>query len=422
MAKKKSVNKAGKSKKEGKEPRKPWDWLDKRGIRAVEATSELPVMYIALGSEPKTEHPFNLYHDIMSTPKALRDTLKSIPDQVSKVVDEIIARKLTRVVGVGMGTSEFVAIGGAAALGNYADFDGDAADSGEFLASQRNWNLPKTCFVIFSGSGRTVDSNRAAQKARDGGAHIVAVTSVPFSPLTKISDDVIVCKGGFDTGGSDTFHYTTRLAAGVLLALELGERTHPKRCDYKSLRKQLYGIPDWWDDHIEEIDGRCRSIARYHKNTRSALCVGGGANLATAEEFALKFDEMCHIPGKAMCPNRHIHGVLGLTDERIATFIIAPPGPSYPWLRQVAQATIGLKTPSIGIVTENDDDIAKMMDYTVRLPDVDETIFSVAAAIPAQLIPYYCAVELGGINPDCQRSNIPKHARVWMELFPPGTH
>jgi len=150
--------------------------------------------------------------------------------------------------------------------------------------------------------------------------------------------------------------------------------------------------------------------------------VGGGPNLATAEEAALKFDEMAHIPAKAMCPDRHIHGAIGLTDERIVTLLIAPHGLSYPWLRQVAQATVGLKTPSIGFVTEDDDDIARMMDYVVRLPPVDETIFTIPAAFPAQLLPYYCAVEQGNINPDCQRSNIPRYARVWMQLFPPGTH
>lgn len=409
-------------KQEGMEPRKAWDWLDERGERAIEGTGEKPVMYIALGSEPKTAHPFNLYHDILNIPRALRDTLASIPPQVAAVADEIQRRGVTRVVGTGLGTSQFVAIGAAAAFWKFTTWEADSVDSAEFLVSQRNWDLSRTAFLIYSGSGRTVDSNRAAQWAAERGAYTVAVTSVPYSPLTRITDAAIVCQGGFDTGGSDTFHYATRLAAAILLALELGERTSPGRHDYAALRAQLYRIPDWLEAHVEELDGRCRSIARQFKHARSVLTVGGGPNLATAEEAALKFDEMAHIPAKAMCPGRHIHGALGLTDERIVTLVIAPPGPSYPWLRQVAQATVGLKTPSIGFVTEDDEDIARMMDYVVRLPSVEETIFTVPATFPAQLLPYYCAVEQGDINPDCQRSNIPKYARVWMQLFPPGTH
>jgi len=380
------------------------------------------VMYIALGSEPKTSHPFNLYRDIMSIPQALRDTFNTIPETVAAIADQIVQRGLKRIIGVGLGTSQFVAIGAVAALGNFAGWDADQADAGEFLISQRHWDLSHSAFLVFSGSGRTVDSNRAAEKARAGGAYTVAIVSVPHAPLTRITDAAIVCQGGFDTGGSDTFHYATRLAAAILLAIELGERADPKRHDFAALRQQLYSIPDWLEAHIEELDGRCRSIARQYKYARSILTVGGGPNLATAEEAALKFDEMAHIPAKAMCPDRHIHGAIGLTDERIVTLLIAPHGRSYPWLRQVAQATVGLKTPSIGFVTEDDDDIARMMDYVVRLPAVDETIFTIPAAFPAQLLPYYCAVEQGNINPDCQRSNIPRYARVWMQLFPPGTH
>ncbi|HOX27951.1 MAG TPA: SIS domain-containing protein [bacterium] len=420
MAKKKPA--AKKAKAEGVEPRKPWDWLGEGGELALEATGEHPVMYIALGSEPKTEHPFNLHRDIMSIPRALRDTLGNIPGQVARAADRIVKKKITRIIGTGLGTSQFVAMGAAAAFGDFADLDGDQVDSGEFITSRRNWNLPKSAFIVFSGSGRTIDANRAALKAKEGGAYVLAVTSVPHSPLTKISDDVIVCEGGFDTGGSDTFHYATRLAAGMLLAIELGERRTPKRKNFKLLRKQLNGIPGWLDENSAMLDARCRTIAKRYKNARGFITVGGGPNVATAEEFALKFDEMAHIPAKAMCPDRHIHGALGLTDERIVTAVIAAPGPSYPWLRQIAQATVGLKTPSLGIVSEKDTDIARMMDYVIRMPAVDEHIFTVPATFAVQLFPYYCAVELGDINPDCQRSNIPKHARVWMELFPRGSH
>jgi hypothetical protein len=48
-------------------------------------------------------------------------------------------------------------------------------------------------------------------------------------------------------------------------------------------------------------------------------------------------------------------------------------------------------------------------------------IFPVLAVLPGQLIPYWSGVGLG-LNPDTQRSNVPKHARAWNMLFPPGTH
>ena len=76
---------------------------------------------------------------------------------------------------------------------------------------------------------------------------------------------------------------------------------------------------------------------------------------------------------------------------------------------------------AVAIVSESDEKIADIVDYVVRIPVEDETIFAVLAVLPGQLLPYWCGVGLG-LNPDTQRSNVPKHARVWNMLFPPGTH
>jgi len=80
-----------------------------------------------------------------------------------------------------------------------------------------------------------------------------------------------------------------------------------------------------------------------------------------------------------------------------------------------------LKSPSVAIVSDSDSEISGLVDYVVRLPETDATSFAVLAALPAQLVPYYSGVELG-FNPDTQRSNVPKHARVWNMFFPAGTH
>jgi len=88
----------------------------------------------------------------------------------------------------------------------------------------------------------------------------------------------------------------------------------------------------------------------------------------------------------------------------------------------IARATQMLKAPSIAIVSESDSQVSKLVDDVIRLPAEDEILFALLAILPGQLLPYWSAVELGDINPDCQRSNVAKYARVWHMLFPPGTH
>ena len=188
------------------------------------------------------------------------------------------------------------------------------------------------------------------------------------------------------------------------------------------MRRELFELPDRFAAMFDAVDARCRTLARRHKGRRAVLVVGSGGNLGTAEEIALKYDEMCHIPTKAMCPGRHIHGAIGLTDEQILTILIAPPGPAYPQMTDIARATQMLKSPSIAAVSESDSEVSRLVDDVVRLPTDDEVLFALLAILPGQLLPYWTAVEMGDVNPDCQRSNVAKYARVWHMLFPPGTH
>jgi len=169
------------------------------------------------------------------------------------------------------------------------------------------------------------------------------------------------------------------------------------------------------------VDARCRSIAKAFHAVRSIIVVGAGVNFGTAEEIALKFEEMAHIPCSAMDPGRHIHGALGLTREDILTIIVAPPGVAYEDLHDISRVTQMLKSPAVAIVSAQDREIADLADYVIRIPVEDEAIFAVLAVLPGQLIPYWSGVLLG-LNPDTQRSNVPKHAKVWNMLFPPGTH
>jgi glucosamine--fructose-6-phosphate aminotransferase (isomerizing) len=156
---------------------------------------------------------------------------------------------------------------------------------------------------------------------------------------------------------------------------------------------------------------------------RSVFVVGSGPNEALAEEIALKYDEMSHIPSKGMSPGRHLHGALGTTTHDILTSVISPlEDPNYASLRDVAQVTMMLKTPSIGIVSSADEKVAEQVDDVVRLPETDPVLFSLLAILPGQLLAYFAGVAQGDVNPDCQRANVARHAKVWHWLFPAGSH
>lgn len=391
--------------------------------RHIEGTGEYPIMYRALGTEPRTEHPFNLYGDIQSQAKALRDTFALNQDVVPAIARRLVERGFTGMAGHGLGTSQFVAQTAAAAFWTWARWDARDLDSLEYVNFGHPIDFTRTTFFAYSGSGSTVDSNRAAAKAKEHGAYQVAFTSIAGSPITQKCDETIVCAGGFDTGGSDTFHYTTRLSASIWLALEIGALTQPDAYGWNDLRQRLFVTADKMEAMFDWVSERARVLSARYKNARAILVVGSGANEGSAEEYALKYDEMSHIPTKAMCPGRHIHGALGLTQPDILTLVIAPlEDPSYKELRDIAQVTYMLKSPSIAIISEEDELVAEQVDDVFRLPETDPILFSILAILPGQLLPYWGAVAQGNINPDTQRANIARHAKVWNWLFPKDTH
>jgi glucosamine--fructose-6-phosphate aminotransferase (isomerizing) len=386
----------------------------------IEATGEEPIMYKALGTPPRTEHPFNLYGDIKSQPDALRETFEH-RDEMDAIARELAVREFAGIIGLGSGTSQFVAQVANAAFARFAGIPGWDYDSQAFLRYPPPFDYSRMLAIPYSGSGSTVDTVAAARECRSRGAYTLAFTSVEGSPVVQASDARILTAGGFDTGGSDTFHYTTRIASAIYVALELGRLRRPGAHDFEALKAQLLDTPRLMAGMFDAVDARCRTIADQYLGVRSIIVVGAGANYGTAEEIALKFDEMAHIPTKAMNPGRHIHGALGLTEESILTVLVAPPGTAYKDVLDIARVTQLLKSPAIAIVSESDTEVADIVDYVVRVPVEDEVVFSVLAVLPGQLLPYWCGVGLG-LNPDTQRSNVPKHARVWNMLFPPGTH
>ena len=402
--------------------RKKFDFVEDKPVERIESTTEDPVMYHALGSTPRNEHPFNVYTDIKSEPTAIKKTLEIIVDSVEKVAEEFIKRGIKHIVGIGLGTSQFIPIAAGPAFWEWAQTTSEDRDSVELLTVDKPYDYKSTALFAYSGSGSTFDTIAATKKMNEKGAYCVAFTSVAGSPVTNECHDTIVCAGGMDTGGSDTFHYATRLAASLLFALVLGEKKGISGVEYQNLKKKLYEIPDLIAERWDNLDARCRSIAKSYAHVRSIIIVGAGPNFGTAEEMELKFEEMAHIPAKSMVPTRHLHGALGLTDEKILTILLYPKNKSEVWFEQIAEFTMLIKSPTIGILPDNEVKIAKMMDYVFRTPIENEHLFALYTVPIIQLFPYYCAVEQGNINPDCQRSNIPKYARAWAMILKPGGH
>ena len=133
----------------------------------IEATTEYPVMYHALGTEPRTEHPFNVYHDIRSEPIAVKRTLEVVGDSVESVAGELIRRDIRHIVGIGMGTSQFVPQAAGPAYWEWSHITSEDRDSVELLTVDKPYDVEHTALFAYSGSGSTVDTIAATEKMKE---------------------------------------------------------------------------------------------------------------------------------------------------------------------------------------------------------------------------------------------------------------
>lgn len=388
--------------------------------KLVENTAETPIMYVALGSEPKREHPYNLYSDIINQPQHIEKTIELNKDKVREIAKRIFDLDPERIIFTGIGTSYYLAIAAALGFSNISMFPAEHVDSLEMLYNSQSYNLKKTVIVSCSASGDTKDTIDTINYFKGKAAYTIAVVNKP-GKITKICDDTIQADG-YDTGGSDTLVYTTRLTALYLLAIELGCLRGQPRDKMEAIRNQLYSVSRYAKNIFDSLDFRIREIAGRYKDKRAYMFVGSGPNFPTALEAALKMDEIAHIPGKGITVARHLHGVIGLSDEEIVTVFFGSPGKSYERMIDAVKVSNLCKSPTISFVWEDDKQISKLTDDTFRIPGkIDEVISPLLFILPAQLLAYYSGV-LKGLNPDCQRSNIPRYARAWLQAFPLGTH
>lgn len=388
--------------------------------KLIENTSEMPVMYIALGSEPKRGHPYNLYSDIMNQPEHIQKTIEVNNDKLKNIAKKIIELEPDKIIFTGIGTSYYLAIAAAQGISNISKISTEYVDSFEMLCNSQVYNLEKTILICCSASGETKDTIDTIEYFKDRAAYTIAVVNKP-GRLTTICNDTILADG-YDTGGSDTLVYTTRLAALYLLGIELGCLNGQPGDEMEDIRKQLYEISNSVKKILNSLEFRVKEIAGRYKDKRAYIFVGSGSNFPTALEASLKMDEIAHIPSKGLTVARHLHGAIGLSDEEIVTVFIGSSGQSYERMIDAVKVSNLCGSPTISFVWEDDKQISQLTDDVFRIPGkINEVISPLLFVLPAQLLAYYSGVQKG-LNPDCQRSNMPRYARAWLQAFPLGTH
>ncbi len=159
-----------------------------------------------------------------------------------------------------------------------------------------------------------------------------------------------------------------------------------------------------------KLNDQIQKVAETFKDAPNFIYLGRGYNFPVALEGALKLKEISYIHAEGYPAAEMKHGPIALIDEEMPVVFIATKDSSYEKIVSNIQEVKARKGRVIAIVTEGDELIPKMAEFTIEVPAVHEALMPMVSVVPLQLLSYHIAV-MRGCNVD-QPRNLAKSVTV----------
>ena len=255
--------------------------------------------------------------------------------------------------------------------------------------------FPTDVVIAISQSGETADTLAAVNLAREAGAFLFGICNVVGSSIARATDTGCYTHIGPEIGVASTKAFTAQVTTLFLLALSLAEQlgtvTAKRRAELVS---ELQRIPDKIAKILEH-DEQIADLAKIFTYTRNFLYLGRGYNYPVALEGALKLKEISYIHAEGYPAAEMKHGPIALIDEEMPVVVIAPRRGNYEKILSNIQEVKARHGRIISVVTEGDQEVKALSDWTFEIPDTEECFEPILSIIPLQLLAYHIAIAKG---------------------------
>jgi len=275
----------------------------------------------------------------------------------------------------------------------------------------RNPVIKKGDIVIpISQSGETADTLAAIKMAKEKGAFLYGICNVVGSSIARETHTGIYTHAGSEIGVASTKAFSCQISLLLLMALSLGNKfgtINQKR--YLRILKELENLPKTIEKVLKSND-IIESISKKYLDAQNFLYLGRGYHFPIALEGALKLKEISYIHAEGYPAAEMKHGPIALIDKNMPVVVIATKKGNY---HKVVSNIMEIKARGgkiIAVVSEGDQEIKKLSDQIIEIPNCDELIAPILANIPLQLLSYHIANKKG-CNVD-QPRNLAKSVTV----------
>ncbi|MBI4594903.1 MAG: glutamine--fructose-6-phosphate transaminase (isomerizing) [Candidatus Tectomicrobia bacterium] len=323
--------------------------------------------------------------EIHEQPRAITETLRGYLNQIEpKVKLEInIPDDIEDVLLLGCGSSFHATLIGKYVLETIVGIRAKVE-----LASEFNENSPvskKTWAIAVTQSGETADTLSALKKAKQSGAHTLAITNVIGSSATRIADQCFFTRAGPEIGVAATKTFITQLISFYLLAL-----AWPSLDGKHNLIPELGRLPG----KVQRLLNQQAEIARHTEGLScfdDALFVGRGINYPVALEGALKLKEISYIHAEGYSAGELKHGPFALLSPKTPVVVIVGMDITREMLLANIREIKARESPLLAIADEKDTEIDKYVDWVIKVPNTEPLLSPVINSVALQLLAYFAA-------------------------------
>lgn len=338
--------------------------------------------------------------EIYEQPSVIKDTyrgrllakegiirLGGLEDYVQKFVNA------NRVIIIGCGTSWHAGLVAEYIFEDLARIPVEVEYASEFR--YRNPVITENDIVIaISQSGETADTLAAIKLAKSKGAFVYGICNVVGSSISRETHSGTYTHAGPEIGVASTKAFTTQITVLTMIALRLAkEKGTISQTKYMTALRELELIPDHIETALQSSD-KVKEVAQQFTKAKNFLYLGRGYNFPVALEGALKLKEISYIHAEGYPAAEMKHGPIALIDEEMPVVVIATKNQHYDKVVSNIQEIKSRKGVIIAVVTQGDEVVSQMADYTLEVPDTTESLTPLVTTIPLQLLSYYIAVML----------------------------
>jgi glucosamine--fructose-6-phosphate aminotransferase (isomerizing) len=380
-----------------------------------EIEKEVHEVTMSLDEIDRGGYPHFMLKEIMEQAESVCNSMRGrliIDKGTSKLGGlEIVADQLAnakRIIISACGTSWHAGLVGEYMLEQFARIPTEVEYASEFRYRNPIINKDDAIFFI-SQSGETADTLAALREAKIRGAMVLGICNVVGSSIARESVAGVYTHAGPEIGVASTKAFTSQLVVLALITLLIARKKDMSLVDGKTIAEELQSLPGKIST-ILKLNDQIEQIANEFKGTKNFLYLGRGYNFPVALEGALKLKEISYIHAEGYPAAEMKHGPIALIDDDMPVVFIAPKDSTYEKILSNIQEIKARNGRIIAIASENDTEIDKLVDYSIKIPDTIRMLMPILTVVPLQLLAYHIAVKKG-LNVD-QPRNLAKSVTV----------